>query len=238
MKMYIKIAVLLLVGSIIGMQNAAANCSDGYSGSYHSLFKAYVTHPCPNQNTHAEYNLYGDSTGDFDLYVMDTWDNSWYKSTTAGSSETLRVPIHCSYPHLVYVWTYGHSGNWQVCSSQVTWGEGFLDMGTSASAPDIRWPGGSGGEREDADKWILQWDWGCNGSPDEGELNLRTDGTLYDELHKTGRWTRTGDRIHITWDTGPAVFDGTVANNLMTGFMTKGEGTESTGCWSARKANA
>jgi tetratricopeptide (TPR) repeat protein len=67
-------------------------------------------------------------------------------------------------------------------------------------------------------KWINRYDWGCTGSSTQGELNFKGDGTLFDDKDGKGKWTRTGDNIHITWDTGPAVYDGTIQTNTMGGL--------------------
>jgi hypothetical protein len=84
MKDSITFALLIILMGIIGLQNAAANCADDYEADYHSLYVADISHPCPNSYTYAEYNLYGEGNGDFDLYVLDSWNNTWYSSKATG----------------------------------------------------------------------------------------------------------------------------------------------------------
>ena len=71
MKAQIKFALIMILLWIVGVQNGAANCAPEYSGEHHSLYVADINHPCPNEDTYAEYNLYGDG-GDFDLFVLDS----------------------------------------------------------------------------------------------------------------------------------------------------------------------
>jgi tetratricopeptide (TPR) repeat protein len=79
-------------------------------------------------------------------------------------------------------------------------------------------------------KWINRYDWGCTGSPTQGELNFKGDGTVFDDKDAKGKWTRTGDNIHIKWDTGPAVYDGTIQTNTMGGVLSGAENPPATGC--------
>jgi Flp pilus assembly protein TadD len=102
-----------------------------------------------------------------------------------------------------------------------------------AKAEELRYSGVS--EDSIVGKWINRYDWGCTGSPTQGELNFKGDGTLFDDGNRTGKWTRTGDNIHITWDTGPAVYDGTIQTNTMGGVLSGTPKPPMTGCWSASK---
>ena len=220
----------------MGLPSATSNCADEYTGTYHSLYKADISHPCPNPYTYAEYNLYGGANADFDLYVLDTWNNTWYKSTTTDYNEYVKVPIHCGYSHKAYVWTYSGSGSWRVCSPQVSFGEGFSRIADSDSAPDTTTtistqPSVSGIEG----RWKLTFDWDCDGSSNDDELIFYDDGTFGDnDAVREGEWTKNGQAIRWEHDEDPnALYRGSIFGLYMSGTMSTGDGQH--GCWTARK---
>lgn len=241
MKTHFRIAVILLLG-IMGWQSAAANCADEYTGENHSLYLADIDHPCPNPHEYAEYNLFGEASGDFDLYVLDTWNDTWYKSSTATYNEYLKVPIHCGYPHKAYVWTYSGSGSWQVCSPQITFGEGFNRIADSDKAPDVTAleTSTTTGRTETFEsgiigRWKLTFDWDCDGSSDEDEIFFDEDGTFGDdETYNEGEWTEEGETIRWEHDEEPnASYRGSIYGIYMSGTMSTSDG--SSGCWTAKK---
>lgn len=229
MKPYFNIAIVLLIG-IVGLQSAAANCVDEYIGDYHSLYRADVDHPCPNSYEYADYNLNGDLSGDFDLYVLDTWNSSWYKSATKNPNEYLRVPIHCDFPHNVYVWAYKGSGNWTVCSPQVYFDEGFTRLADTDSSPDTETI-----ESGIVGRWQLTFDWGCDGEPNEAELGFYEDGTFanVDASDRWGEWTKDGEEIRWQYDETNTLYKGSIYGLYMSGSMSTDDGDE--GCWTASK---
>lgn len=240
MKAPINFALFIILLGIMGLQNAAANCTDDYAGDYHSLYIADVYHSCPNSYTYAEYNLYGEGDGDFDLYVLDSWNNTWYSSKTTGLNEYLKVPIHCDYSHKAYVWTYNGSGSWSVCSPQITWDAGFERIADSDTAPDAAatttTTTTSGSESSGVvGRWILTFDWDCDGNPDEEELIFNSDGTFGDDEDiSLGEWSKDEQSIRWEHDEDPnALYRGSLTGLFMSGSMSTIEGR--TGCWSARK---
>lgn len=240
MRAPIKFALFIILLGIMGLQAASANCADKYAGDYHSLYVADIDHPCPNDYTYAEYNLYGQGDGDFNLYVLDSWDNSWYSSNSAGVNEYLKVPIHCGYSHKAYVWTYKGSGSWSVCSPQITFGEGFRQIADSDTAPDAATtitttiPSGSASSGL-IGRWTLTFDWDCDGSSDEDELIFNSDGTFGDKNGlKDGEWSRDGQSVSWKHDKNPnTLYKGSLAGLFMSGTMSTNDG--STGCWNAKK---
>lgn len=238
MKIHFSIAILLFLIGIIGLQSAAANCADEYEGEYHSLYEADISHPCPNPYTYAEYNLYGDLSGDYDLYVFDTWNDTWYKSTTTNSNEYVKVPIHCGYGHKAYVWTYSGSGNWRVCSPQVSFGEGFTRIADTDKAPDATTTTTVRTETVETGiigRWQLTFDWDCDGSSDEDEIIFYDDGTFGDDDSVyLGEWTKSGQTIRWEHDEAPsALYRGSIYGLYMSGTMSTNDG--GSGCWTARK---
>ena len=243
MKALTAFAFLIILLGIMGPQNAAANCADEYAGDYHSLFLADIDHPCPNSYTYAEYNLYGEGDGDFDLYVLDSWNDTWYSSKTAGSNEYLKVPIHCGYSHKAYVWNYEGSGSWSVCSPQVTFGEGFRQIADSDTAPDAAekttttttTTGSINPEL--VGRWILTFDWDCDGNPGEDEVIFNSDGSFGDDDNRNkGEWSREGQSIRWEHDKDPkSLYRGSISGLYMSGTMSTIDGR--TGCWTARKAS-
>jgi hypothetical protein len=239
MKTNIIVAIFVILIWIMGMQNVTANCAGDYEGGYHSLFLADVDHSCPNPYTYAEYNLYGDGSGDFDLYVLDTWNNTWYKSTSSANNEYIKVPIHCGYPHKAYVWNYRGSGSWSVCSPQVYFGEGFRQIADSESAPDISIsiPATTGGIEEPGivGRWQLTYDWDCDGSSSETELIFFSDGTFGDDGDlNEGVWSNSGQSIRWRHDESPnALYSGSMYGVYMSGTMSTNDGSD--GCWTASK---
>ena len=220
----------------MGLQGATANCADEYEGEYHSLYEAEINHPCPNPYTYAEYNLYGDHAGDFDLYVLDTWNNTWYKSSTTDYNEYLKVPIHCGYAHKAYVWTYKGSGKWSVCSPQVTFGVGFNRIADRDTAPDTMKTSVRTDTIESGivGRWQLTFDWDCDGSSDEDEMIFHADGTFGDDdSANKGEWTKSGDTIRWEFDKEPYTsYVGSVYGLYMSGTMSS---INDNGCWNARK---
>ena len=235
-------SALFIILEITVLQNAAANCADEYAGDYHSLYLADISHPCPNLDEYAEYNLYGEGDGDFDLYVLDSWNNTWYSSKTAGNNEYLRVPIHCGYDHKAYVWTYNGSGSWSVCSPQVTFEEGFRRIADSETAPDAGVVATTTTATESTNselvgRWILTFDWDCDGNTDEDELIINSDGSFgdYDNLN-IGEWSAEEGSIRLEYDEKPnALYRGSIYGRYMSGTMSTIDGR--TGCWTARKAS-
>jgi hypothetical protein len=239
MKALIVSALFIILG-IMGLQNAAANCAEEYEGDYHSLYVADINHPCPNDYTYAEYSLYGEGS-DFDLYVLDSWNDTWYSSNTTGSNEYLWVPINCGYPHTVYVWAYNGSGSWRVCSPQVTFGAGFRRIANSDTAPDeiaatttTTTTTGSINS-EIVGRWILTFDWDCDGNPDEDEVVFSSDGSFGDDENlNEGEWSAEGTSVRWEHDEDPnALYRGSISGRYMSGTMSTTDG--STGCWTARK---
>mgnify|MGYP003584659916 CR=1 FL=1 len=242
MKAPITIALLVIILGIAGLQNAAANCAEQYAGDYHSLYLADIDHPCPNSYEHAEYNLYGDGDGDFDLYVLDTYDNAWYSSKTTGYNEYLKVPIHCGYPHKAYVWAYSGSGSWSVCSPQVTFGEGFRRIADSEKAPDAAATTTTTTTTGSINsglvgRWTLTFDWDCDGNPGEDEVIFNSDGSFGDDDSRNkGEWSAEDGSIRWEHNEDPrALYRGSVSGLYMSGTMSTIDG--STGCWTARKAS-
>ncbi|HQJ78857.1 MAG: hypothetical protein KBA97_03885 [Methanothrix sp.] len=241
MKSPIAIALLMLFLGIAGLQNAAANCAGEYTGDYHSLYIAEINHPCPNSYEYAEYNLYGEGDGDFDLYVLDSWNNTWYSSEAAGYNEYLSVPIHCGYGHKAYVWTYNGSGSWSVCSPQITFGEGFQRIADSETAPDAIVATTTTNATESTDselvgRWALTFDWDCDGNPGEDELIFNSDGSFGDDenLNK-GEWSAEDGSIRWEYDEDPnPLYRGSISGLYMSGSMSTINGR--TGCWTAKKA--
>lgn len=244
MKALTAFALFIILIGIVGLQNAAANCAGDYWGDYHSLYIADIDHPCPNPNSYAEYNLYGSSGADFDLYVLDTWNNTWYSSKTTGNNEYLKVPIHCGYQHTAYVWTYSGNGSWSVCSPQVTFEAGFRQIEDTDTAPDIAASNAattstttSAGSVSSGlvGRWALTFDWDCDGSPDEDVVIFNSDGTFGDdEEFVKGDWIKDGQSVRWEHDNDPnALYRGTIAGLYMSGTMSTNEGR--TGCWTARK---
>lgn len=235
MKMLAVFSILPILIVIGGVQNAAASCSEEYSADYHSLYVADVDHPCPNSYTYADYDLYGSGNGDFDLYVLDTWKDTWYKSSASGYNEYLRVPIHCGYSHKVYVWTYSGYGKWSVCSPQVYFGEGFSRIADSQSAPDTASTNGAA-EPEIVGRWKLTFDWGCDGSSDDDEIIFFSDGTFGDDDDPNdGEWGIDGQSVQWEHDESPnALYQGSIYGIYMSGTMSTNDGNH--GCWTASKA--
>ena len=241
MKAHIKFAFIMILLGIMGLQNAAANCAPEYSGEHHSLYVADINHPCPNEDTYAEYNLYGDG-GDFDLFVLDSWNDTWYSSKTAGNNEYLKVPIHCGYGHTAYVWAYNGSGSWTVCSPHITYGAGFRRIADSDEAPDAAatttttttTTGSTNPEL--VGRWTLTFDWDCDGSPGEDEVIFNSDGSFGDdENFNKGEWSAEDGSIRWEHEEDPnALYRGSLSGLYMSGTMSTIDG--STGCWTARKA--
>ncbi|MCU0637083.1 MAG: hypothetical protein MUE87_00430 [Methanothrix sp.] len=239
MKALTAFALLIILLGIMGLQNASANCAGDYWGDYHSLYLADISHPCPNSDSHAEYSLYGSSGADFDLYVLDTWNNTWYSSKTTAYNEFVRVPIHCGYQHKAYVWTYSGNGSWSVCSPQVAFDAGFRQLAYSDTAPDIAY--GSTDTTTGSvssgliGRWALSFDWGCDGSPGEDVVIFNSDGTFGDnEDYANGEWTRDGQGIRWEHDEDPnALYRGQIFGLYMSGTMSTTDGQ--TGCWTASK---
>jgi len=230
-------ALIIMIG-IMGLQNVAANCSDEYSGDSHSLYVADIDHPCPNPYTYADYSLYASGDGDFDLYVLDSWNDTWYKSSTTSNNEVVRVPIHCGYSHKAYVWAYSGSGQWSVCSPQVYFGEGFRRIGDSDSAPDTAFntnPIRSNAEPDVVGRWTLTYDWDCDGSSSELELIFFSDGTFgNDGDMNRGQWIDNGQNIRWRYNEDPySVYEGTLYGYYMSGTMSNNNGDS--GCWTAQK---
>ena len=240
MKAHIKFALIMILLGIIGLQNAAANCAEEYEGNYHSLYVADINHPCPNDYTYAEYSLYGEG-GDFDLYVLDSWNDTWYSSKTAGNNEYLWVPIHCGYPHTAYVWAYNGSGSWRVCSPQVTFGEGFRRIADSDASPDsaatttTTTTTTESTNSELVGRWILTFDWDCDGSPGEDEVIFNSDGSFGDDENLSkGEWSSEDGSIRWEYREDPRpLYRGSLSGLYMSGTMSTTDG--STGCWTARK---
>lgn len=242
MKALIIFALVIILSGVIGLQNAAANCAGEYTGEYHSLHVADIDHPCPNPYTYAEYNLYGSGSGDSDLYVLDTYDDTWYSSEKEGYNEYLKVPIHCGYAHKAYVWTIKGTGSWSVCSPQVYFGEGFRQIADTESAPDTTTAttttasSGSIGLGL-VGRWILTYNWDCDDSSDEAELIFNSDGTFGDDDDpEEGNWIEDGQSIRWEHDEDPnALYEGSISGIYMSGTMSTNAG--GTGCWSARKVD-
>jgi hypothetical protein len=89
-------------------------------------------------------------------------------------------------------------------------------------------------------KWIVNYDWNCTGSPRNDQMIINSDGTWAWGTGGTGKWTRTGDNIHIVSDGGPAVYDGTIQASTISGAISRIGVTEGprTGCWSASKVSS
>ncbi|MDD1731062.1 MAG: hypothetical protein CG440_1313 [Methanosaeta sp. NSM2] len=215
MKALTAFAFLIILLGIMGPQNAAANCADKYEADYHSLFLADIDHPCPNSYTYAEYNLYGEGDGDFDLYVLDSWNDTWYSG----------------------------SGSWSVCSPQVTFGEGFRQIADSDTAPDAAekttttttTTGSINPEL--VGRWILTFDWDCDGNPGEDEVIFNSDGSFGDDDNRNkGEWSRESQSIRWEHDKDPkSLYRGSISGLYMSGTMSTIDG--SSGCWTARKAS-
>lgn len=235
------LSAFIIVLGFLGLENVTANCADEYFGDYHSLYLADIDHPCPNPYTYAEYNLYGEGDGDFDLYVLDSWNDTWYSSKTTGDNEYLKVPIHCGYSHKAYVWAYSGNGSWSVCSPQVTFGEGFRQIADSDTAPDAAattttTTTSSGSVSSGVvGRWILTYDWDCDGSPDEAEIIFNSDGTFgNEEILNEGAWSKDGQSVRWEHNEEPkALYRGSLAGLFMSGTMSTTDG--GTGCWTARK---
>ena len=242
MKALIASALLIMLLGIAGLQNAAANCAEEYEGDYHSLYVADINHPCPNTYTYAEYNLYGEGDGDFDLYVLDSWNNTWYLSDTEGYNEFLSVPIHCGYSHTAYVWTYNGSGIWSVCSPQVIFDAGFQRIADSDTAPDAAATTTTttttteSTNPEFLGRWILTFDWDCDGNPREDIVIFNSDGSFGDDENQNkGEWSSEDGSIRWENDAEPyALYRGSISGLYMSGTMSTADG--STGCWTARKS--
>lgn len=241
LKAQITFALFMILLGIMVVQNGAANCADEYVAEYHSLYIADIGHTPPSPE-YAEYSLYGESGGDYDLFVLDSWNDTWYSSKTVGRNEYLKVPIHSGYDHTAYVWTYNGSGSWTLCSPQVTFREGFRRIADSDTAPDAAAvaaaTGSSSGSASSgvAGRWVLTYDWDCDGSPDETELRFNQDGTFSGEdgISK-GEWSRDGQSVRWEHNEDPnALYRGSLSGLFMSGTMSTTEGR--TGCWSAKKA--
>jgi Flp pilus assembly protein TadD len=233
-------AFIILLG-FLGLENVTANCADEYFGDYHSLYLADINHPCPNDYTYAEYNLYGEGDGNFNLYILDSWNNTWYSSKTTADNEYLKVPIHCGYSHKAYVWAYSGSGSWNVCSPQVTFGEGFRQIADSDTAPDAaattNTTSTSSGSVSSGvvGRWTLTFDWDCDGSSDEAKIMFNSDGTFDEEESlNEGEWSKDGQSVRWEHYADPnALYRGSLAGLFMSGTMSTTDGR--TGCWTAKK---
>jgi hypothetical protein len=242
MKALTAFAFLIILLGIMGPQNAVANCADKYEADYHSLFLADIDHPCPNSHTYAEYNLYGEGDGDFDLYVLDSWNDTWYSSKTARNNEYLKVPIHCGYSHKAYVWNYEGSGSWSVCSPQVTFGEGFRQIADSDTAPDAAAKTTTTTTTDSINselvgRWALTYDWDCDGNPGEDEVIFNSDGSFGDDDNRNkGEWSAEDGSIRWEYREDPRpLYRGSISGLYMSGTMSTIDGR--TGCWTARKAS-
>ena len=239
MKALIASALFIILG-ISGLQNAAANCADDYVADYHSLYLADISHTPPSP-LYAEYNLYGEDGGDYDLFVWDSWNNTWYSSETAGLNEYLKVPIHSNYDHKAYVWTYNGSGSWSVCSPQVVFDAGFQRIADSDTAPDAAATTTTttttteSTNPEFLGRWMLTFDWDCDGSTDEDEVIFNSDSSFGDEDNQNlGEWSAEGTSVRWEHDEDPnALYRGSISGRYMSGTMSTTDG--STGCWTARK---
>jgi hypothetical protein len=91
-------------------------------------------------------------------------------------------------------------------------------------------------------KWAVNWDWNCTSYPkNNNQMIINSDGTWAWDTGTGGKWTRTGDNIHIVCDNGPAVYDGTIQANTMSGAISRIGVTDNgprTGCWSASKVSS
>lgn len=240
MKALIASALLIILLGITGLQNAAANCADKYVADYHSLYIADIGHTPPSPD-YAEYSLYGDSGGDYDLFVLDTWNNSWYSSRSEGRNEYLKVPIHSNYDHKAYVWTYNGSGSWSVCSPQVIFGAGFRRIADSDTAPDASatttttTTSTGSVDSEIVGRWTLTFDWDCDGDPGEDEVIFNSDGSFGDDDNRNkGEWSSEDGSIRWEYREDPRpLYRGSLSALYMSGTMSTIDGR--TGCWTARK---
>jgi len=91
-------------------------------------------------------------------------------------------------------------------------------------------------------EWSLNYDWDCNGSPEQTILNLYSDGTLdIPEFSLQGKWEQSGDTIRMQWDVdqsaegndGRHIYEGKIDTSNMEGAISVSNGK--TGCWSAYK---
>lgn len=124
---YISILIAICAFFLFGMPGALAGCTYTYTGDANHWYAALVHHYCGSSSDYAEYNLHGSLFSDADLYVKDEYSGNIYRSRSSSSEETLIVPVHCGYNHVVMVNIYRGSGNWRVCSPQIQWNEGFRD---------------------------------------------------------------------------------------------------------------
>lgn len=92
-------------------------------------------------------------------------------------------------------------------------------------------------------KWDLNFDWGCDGSHHNSQIIFNNDGTFSQIVFNddgtfhtqgTGKWILNGNKLHWTYDTGPAVYDWIVQMNTMSGDMNGfGAYPFTRGCWKA-----
>jgi hypothetical protein len=121
--------ILSVFGAVLffGLPNALAGCTTTYSGYSNDWYGATVNHICGNSPSYVAYNLHGSSNMDADLYVYDEYSSKLYASKDSGSEESLILPVHCGYKHVVMVNIYRGNGDWYICSPETQWNEGFYD---------------------------------------------------------------------------------------------------------------
>jgi predicted nucleic acid-binding Zn ribbon protein len=81
-------------------------------------------------------------------------------------------------------------------------------------------------------RWLLEYDWGCEGDPRETLVTLFEDHTFSTGEDNHGTWSLSGSDITLTYPSGTE-YTGEVSEGEMEGTMVSYDGRE--GCWSATR---
>jgi hypothetical protein len=86
------------------------------------------------------------------------------------------------------------------------------------------------------EKWVLHYDWNCDGSYSQVDITFNANGTFSLPPSSTGKWVQVEGMILWQFDNLKTTYGGNVAGSAMTGLMSTFGGLK--GCWYAIKAGA
>jgi hypothetical protein len=79
---------------------------------------------------------------------------------------------------------------------------------------------------------MLEYDWGCEGHPDEAIITLSEDHTFTTDEDLYGTWSLSGSDFTLTFSSGTE-YTGKASEGEMEGTMVSYDGAK--GCWSATR---
>lgn len=110
---------LILAVTILGVH--ADSISD-----YSENGELWMTTITNNNPSDVEYSIEMPNNADFDIYVWDEYNEKWYTGTAYQNYESVTVPQHKGYTHVLYIYAYDGAGLWTLTSDQVIWKVGSI----------------------------------------------------------------------------------------------------------------